>query len=331
MKNEYLTYDNVSILPKFSEILHRADCDVSTRITRKLNLKIPVISSPMDTVTEYQMAVAMHKVGGLGVIHRFMSIESQVLQVYSAAGNGVDILAAAIGVTGDFIERAQDLVNVGCDILVIDVAHGHHILVKDALRRLKNEVAGNFEVIAGSIATKEAARDLCKWGADGLRVGIASGAPCITRYRTSIYVPQLSAIIDCVSVADNYDIPVIADGGIRHPGDVAKAIAAGADVVMLGSLLSGTKESPGIIHKQGDWPTERLYKTYRGSASRDSKLDRNEEDKNIEGLSIVMPYTGKVKRIVTDILDGLRSSMSYVGALNIQEFQEKAELIKVYG
>ena len=321
----YLTYDDVQILPKYSEIEHRSNCNTSTRITKNYTLDIPIVSSPMDTVTEYEMAYEMSRLGGMGIIHRFLSIEEQSKMVDEL---NTHMVGAAIGVTGDFIERAQELINVGVPIICIDVAHGHHKLVKEAMRRLKNEVMGKVDILVGNISTGESARDLCEWGADGLRIGIGGGSLCSTRIQTGVGVPMVSSILSCVDVADGYDVPCMADGGIRSVGDVCKGLVCGADTVMLGSLLSGTKETPGVISKTGQWPNEVLQKKYRGSASVESKSDRG-ESKNVEGYSTTIPYKGKVKRIISDITDGLRSSMSYVGADNIQDYQIKSELIKI--
>jgi IMP dehydrogenase len=322
-----ITFDDIQIKPSFSEILHRADCDVKTKITANVKLDIPIVSSPMDTITELQMAVALGKLGGLGIVHRFMSIERQATTIKQIKQQDL-IAGAAIGITNSFIERAQELVKTGCDILLIDVAHGHHILVKEALRRLKNEIKGSFEIIVGSIATEEAARDLCEWGADCLRVGAGNGSLCTTRIRTGVGVPSVTALLDAISVSDIYSVPVIADGGIRNIGDVCKGLGCGADAVMLGSLLSGTKETPGEISKVGQWPNEQLYKKYRGSASLESKLERD-ENKNVEGESQLILYKGKIKRIIVDIIDGLKSSMSYVGAKDLIEFQTLAKFVKI--
>ena len=322
---EYLTYDDVQILPKHSDIEHRSNCDITTRVTKNWELKIPIVSSPMDTVTECTMAQEMNELGGLGIIHRFMGIHEQADHVGRVT---LGVSSAAIGITGDFVERAQELVQSGCKILCIDVAHGHHKLVKDALRRLKNEVTGTFDILVGNIATRESARDLCEWGVGGLRIGIGAGSLCSTRIQTGVGVPMVSSIRDCVSVADEYNVPCMADGGVRSPGDVCKGLGAGADTVMLGSLLSGTKESPGSITKQGQWPNEVLQKKYRGSASVESKLDRGERN-NVEGYSTTIPYKGKVKRIISDVMDGLKSSMSYVGASSLEEFHSKCEFVKV--
>ncbi len=322
---ECLTFDDVSIVPKYSDILHRKDCNTMTKVTKNIYLEIPIVSSPMDTITEFDMAWSMAQLGGVGVIHRFMSIEKQVEIMRSFVSMTV---GAAIGATGDYIERAQALVEGSCKIILIDVAHGHHLLVKDTIGRLKNEVSGNYDIVAGNVATREAAQFMCDAGADAVRVGVGSGSLCSTRIQTGVGIPMVSAICDVASVCDDYGVSVIADGGMRTPGDVAKAIAAGADCVMLGNLLSGTKETPGSITKTGMWPNEVLQKKYRGSASLEAKSDRGETH-NVEGYSTTIPYKGKVKRIIDDILDGLKSSMSYVGASNLEEFQSLAEFVKV--
>jgi len=328
-----LTYDDVNIIPKYSDIEHRDKINISTQFTKKTKIDIPIVSSPMDTVTEYDMALEMMELGGVGIVHRFMSIDEQVeiiKELKKVRESNIEIydspLCAAIGVTGDYIERAQELVKNGCNVLLIDVAHGHHKLVGEAIEKIKTRLE-QIEVIAGSVATEEATKYLCEKGADAIRVGIGNGSLCETRIRTGVGIPQVTALLDCIAVADTYGCPTIADGGIRNIGDVCKGLACGADTVMLGSLLSGTKETPGTIEKVGEWPNEMLYKKYRGSASRDSKGS----DKNVEGNHTVIPYKGKVKRIIQDIQGGIRSSFSYVGANNISEFHSKVELIEVTG
>ena len=379
----YLTYDDVNIVPKFSEVLSRDDVDLSTRFTKNTTMSIPIVSSPMDTVTEYKMAREMLDMGGVGVIHRFQSIENQAEQMkrvwrqwdswYNIGGDkdrtdhtqvfedwykGVrhwnspptksdyeDLhellwfadeakkdedywskrpLCAAIGTTGDYLERAQELVKNGCNVLLIDVAHGHHKLVGDALEQIKKNIS-RVEVVAGNIATREGAEFLLQSGADGIRVGIGNGSLCETRIRTGVGLPQVSTLLDVVTICDDFDVPCIADGGIRNIGDVCKGLGCGADSVMLGSLLSGTKESPGQIEKIGEWPNEKLFKKYRGSASRDSKGN----DKNVEGNHKVVPYKGKIHRLLSDIKDGIRSSFSYVGANNLSEYHSKVEFVRV--
>ena len=386
---KYLTYDDVNIVPKYSELESRSDVKLNTRFTKNTELTIPIVSSPMDTITEEKMAVEMMEWGGVGIIHRFMDIDKQARMMKSLhyqwdryftplSGNDNeeektldkvwdewwdnikhwthppeksdfedlherlewrermllddDIWrkrprCAAIGVTGDWFERAQELVKNGCNVLLIDVAHGHHKLVGEAVEKIKKNISG-VEVIAGSIATRYAAKYLCEKGVDGLRVGVGNGSLCETRIRTGIGIPQFSALLDICSITDDYNVPVIADGGVRYVGDICKGLGCGADSVMLGSLLAGTKETPGDITKVGEWPNERLYKKYRGSASIDSKGDRGEYN-NVEGNSKIIPYKGKVKRILSDICDGLSSSFSYVGARDILDFQSKCEFVKV--
>jgi IMP dehydrogenase len=320
-----LTYDDINIVPKYSEVEHRDKIDISTQFTKKIKLDLPIVSSPMDTITELDMVIELDMLGGMGIIHRFMSIEKQSNMTNTLYTYNVKF-GAAIGVTGDWFERAQELVKNGCNVLLIDVAHGHHKLVGEAIERIKN-IQG-VEVVAGSVATREAVQYLCEKGADAIRVGIGNGSLCETRIRTGVGIPQVTALLDCVAVADTFGCPTIADGGVRNIGDVCKGLACGADTIMLGSLLSGTKESPGEIEKVGKWPNEQLYKKYRGSASLDSKKSRG-DNKNVEGNHKVIPYKGKVKRIIGDIQEGISSAFSYVGANNISEYHSKVELIEV--
>ena len=328
MENK-VTYDDVQIVPKLSNIKHRKDCKTITRVTKNIWLDIPLVSSPMDTVTGLEMCREMDRLGGMGFLHRFQSPQDTAYQVELFRHERPEgTIGASIGVTGDYVKITQMYVDEGAQIILIDVAHGHHILVKDAIRRIKDEVKGQFDILVGNVATKEAAKDLCEWGADGLRIGVGGGSLCSTRIQTGVGLPMVTSISDCVSIADDYDVPCMADGGVRSPGDVCKGLGAGADTVMLGSLLSGTKESPGSITKQGEWPNETLQKKYRGSASLESKQDRGEA-KNVEGYSTTIPYKGKVKRIINDIMDGVRSSMSYVGAKDLLDYQAKCEFVSV--
>ena len=336
-----LTYDDVNIVPKYSELESRSEIKLTTKFTKNTEIKIPIVSSPMDTVTEDVMAIEMGRLGGVGIIHRFNTIEHQVKMISNVSKSLHDIsieeakkygftstpICAAVGVTGDYLERAKELVLSGCNVILIDVAHGHHKLVGEAIGEIKRDIS-DIEVIAGSIATSTAARQLCEWGVDGIRVGVGNGSLCETRIRTGVGLPQVTALLDVCSVADDYDVPVIADGGIRNVGDVCKGLGCGADTIMVGSLLSGTKESPGSIEKKGQWPNEQLFKKYRGSASFDSKIDRGESE-NVEGNSRLIPYKGKVRRIMGDIKEGIKSSCSYVGATNLDEFRSLAEFIKV--
>jgi len=323
MINYSLTYDDVQIVPEYSEIESRSLCNISTRFTKNFNIDIPIVSSPMDTVTGTKMAIEISKLGGVGCIHRFMSISEQtkaVYDVYKETKNPkTTSICAAIGVK-NYEERLDTLIKNGANVILIDVAHGNTLLVKNTIAYIKKNYS--VDVIAGNVATFEGAENLCKWGADAVRCGIGNGSVCETRIRSGIGVPQITALIECSKACKFYGVPLIADGGIRLIGDIAKAIAIGnADSVMLGSLLSGTKESPGSIQKVGKWPNEQLYKKYRGSASLDTKISNNISEKNVEGNSTLVPYKGKIKRIINDINDGLRSSMSYTNSLNLKEFK----------
>jgi IMP dehydrogenase len=284
----------------------------------------------MDTVTEYGMALAIASHGGVGIVHRFMTIEQQRKQV-SKIKEKEKLVSAAIGATGDYQERAQELVKGGAIVLLIDVAHGNTKQVRDAIAWCKQNLPNYVDVVAGNVATYEGARNLAEWGADALRIGIGNGSLCETRIRTGIGIPQVTALIESIRAVEEsgIDVPIIADGGIRMTGDVAKALSLGADSVMIGSLLAGTRESPGEIQRMGMWPNEQLFKKYRGSASAEVKQVHGLEEKNVEGNSKLIPYKGKVERIINDIRDGVRSAMSYVDATTIEEFQAKSEHVLI--
>jgi len=332
---EVLTFDDISIEPGYSEVLSRDNCKLVSRVTKNHTLQIPILSSPMDTITGWKMALKLRESGGLGIVHRFNTIEEQVemMDTIQEAMGLTDYkipIGAAVGATGDFLERAQELSQVpGLYVIMIDVAHGHHLHVKRALDELKRTLPASVDIIAGCVATYEGARDLCEWGADAIRVGVGNGSLCETRIRTGIGIPQVTALMNCIEAADDWGIPVIADGGMKTPGDVAKALALGADVASIGSLFAGTRETPGPIKKIGIWPNEQLFKQYQGSTSRASYNDRGAEEKYIEGNSMAIPYRGTLDRILDDILAGIRSSMSYVGANNIEEFWSNSTIVKV--
>jgi IMP dehydrogenase len=293
----------------------------------------------MDTVCDSEMAIAMAELGGVGIIHRFMTIAEQVNQVritddytkqninfvdfngtgsyggiwyFGGKGQRVPV-SAAIGANGDYLERAQELVKSGANVILIDVAHGHHKFVKDALKNLKQNLPSHVDIIAGNIATYEGARDLAEWGADALRVGIGGGSLCSTRIKTGFGVPNISSISECAS---GTTLPIIADGGIRTSGDIAKALAVGAESVMIGSLIAGTKEAPGQILET----PKGLYKRYRGAASLETKSVHGQVTRNVEGESTTVPFKGGVKFVVDGLLDGVRSALSYAGASRLSEF-----------
>jgi IMP dehydrogenase len=463
-RSQALTYDDVLLVPKRSDVASRKHVSTSTRLSRHIRLGIPIVSANMDTVTEAPMAVAMARQGGIGIIHRFMSIEQQVYQIQQvkrAQGSVVDEpytmhagqtlaearhmmaersvsgvlvvddnerlagilthrdirfatdsdrpistlmtprerlvtappgidgaqaqalldrhkieklplvdddgriaglitskdllqasrfgdtsrdargrlqVGAAIGVVGDYVERAQALWEAGADVLVIDIAHGHSDLVFSAIRALKGHTRGR-DLIAGNVATAEGTRELLAEGVDAIKVGIGPGSICTTRIVTGFGMPQLTAVLECAEAAVRDDVPIIADGGIASSGDITKALAAGAGTVMLGNLLAGTRESPGYTVVRGG----QRYKISRGMASLSATIGRHEREQSEpladdgfnevvpEGVEAVVPYRGEVAEIVFQLVGGLRSGMSYCGVRTIPELQEKATFVPITG
>lgn len=453
---EGLTFDDVLLVPGKSEVLPR-EVNTSTYLTKKIKLNIPLMSAGMDTVTEARMAIAMAREGGIGIIHKNMSIEEQAMEVdkvkrsehgvitdpfflspvhnvsdalelmeryrisgvpitdengtlvgiitnrdirfekeiskeigdvmtseglvtatmgismnealetmrmhkieklplvddeYKLTGlitikdieksiqypnsardaNGRLLVGAAVGITGDMLERVEALVKAHVDVIVLDTAHGHSKNVLNAVTRIKTEYP-NLQVIAGNVATKEATIDLIKAGADCVKVGIGPGSICTTRVVTGIGVPQITAIIDCAEGAKEYGVPIIADGGVKYSGDITKALGAGANVVMAGSLFAGTEESPGEdIMLEG-----RRYKTYRGmgslgamdSGSSDRYFQSNTKKYVPEGVEGRVHYKGLLGDIVYQLVGGLKSGMGYVGSKNIEELHDKARFMKI--
>lgn len=322
---ETLTFDDVLLTPKYSKIKSRSEINLSTDVPKGNTLSIPIVSSPMDTVTEVEMVVAMAVSGGLGIVHRYNSIEDQMKIVGTARKMLPEnaSIGAAIGVTGDFVQRAETLYDEGADILCLDIAHGHHVLMKEALSALRDSLGDSVHLMAGNVATLEAFNDLADWGADSIRVGVGGGSICSTRVMTGHGVPTLQSVIDC-SKSDR-DVLLIADGGIKQTGDVVKAIAAGADLVMLGSMLAGTDEAPG----------ETFYvdgvksKSYRGMASASAQIDWRGHVASEEGVTSSVSVKGPVVKTLESIEKALRSGMSYSGAANITEFQAKASMITI--
>jgi len=322
------SFDDVLIVPKYNKVLSRREVNFKTRVTRNYEINIPLIAANMDTICELEMAISLGKLGGLGVIHRFMSIEEQARQISEIKKHGL-ITAAAIGVK-DVEERVKALVNAGVNILVIDIAHGHSKYAGKTLDYIKTTYP-HVDVMAGNIATKDAAEYFLSKGADAVKVGIGPGSLCTTRLMTGAGVPQITAIMD-VYEATKGEIPICADGGIKMPADVVKAIGAGANTVMSGFIFAGTQETPGeIVEEYGE-----KFKLYRGSASYDVALKKaeldGEKDKkiiNVEGEKTLIPYKGSISPIVEEYLGALASGMTYLGAREMKNIIGKADFIEM--
>jgi len=327
MEEQFLTFDDVLIVPAYSDIASRQDIDTSVSFLG-IDLSVPIISANMDFVTGASMANAIYSNGGLGILHRF----------YTSSVGYMDEIAAvtaplwiSIGVREgrnslEFIKSVQDKYSL--QGVCIDVAHGFHSKVADMIEMIKghpNEEISTLKVIAGNVATLDGAFFLQESGVDAVKVGIGAGSVCTTRTVAGVGVPQWSAILECASIKEEFpEIVIIADGGVRSSGDIAKALAAGADVVMLGNMLAGTDEAPGEL-LQPNVGDKILYKRYRGQASFGSNVDRYVK----EGIDGMIPYKGPVATVIQQIKAGLQSSMSYVGARNLVEFREMAKFAQV--
>lgn len=457
-----LTYEDVLLVPRYSDIRSRRDVDTSAQLSRNITLNNPIVSANMDTVTEADMAIAMARAGGIGIIHRFNTVEQQVAQVrlvkrsesfviehphsigpddtigtaralledhaisslpvvdpsdkllgilssrdilfvHDDSGRVRDVMTprnklvtapvgttisqaeqilqthkveklplvdddnrlsglitlrdilkrrlypesskdakgrllvgAAVGVVGDYLERAVELEASGADVLVLDIAHGHSANAIRAMRELRSRIA-TADLVAGNVATAEGTRDLIEAGADAVKVGVGPGSICITRVVTGVGVPQLTAVMDSAREARRYDVPIIADGGIRQSGDVTKALAAGAATVMVGNMLAGTRESPGVVVVRNG----RRYKASRGMASAEATLQRRRREKPgwegesdltdivPEGVEGLVPYKGDVSDVLVQLVGGLRSGMSYLGARTLEELQQNAQFVQI--
>lgn len=323
-----LSYDDVLLVPKYSDIRSRSEIDTTSHLPNGLMLRLPIISSPMDTVTEASMAFVMATMGGSGIIHRYNTIEEQTKIVRNVAkdllsapaerSRGTKIIGAAVGVTGDYIERAQSLVFAGADYICVDVAHGHHILMKEALHSLRKSLPSEIHIMAGNVATLAGINDLADWGANSVRCNIGGGSICSTRIQTGHGLPGFQTILECAKT--DRDVGIIADGGIRNAGDIVKALAAGADAVMCGSLLAGTHETPGDILKDASGS----YKVYRGMASKEAQMNWRGRYSSFEGVSSVVPYRGHVDELLADLHKNIKSGFSYSGARNIDELRLNA-------
>lgn len=321
-----LTFDDVLLMPWHSEMSSRRSPALDSKVTKNFTLKTPIISANMDTVTEFQMAIKMAQLGGLGILHRFMSPEEQVRQVKvmreAIKPLGLPV-AASIGVKEEGMKRADMLVDAGVDILTIDIAHGDSVMMFETLDYVKKKYP-HIDVIAGNTAMPEGVKGLIDHGADAVKIGIGPGSMCTTRIITGCGVPQLTAVAMCVLEARKYNVPVIADGGIKTSGDIMKAFAAGAQTVMLGSMLSGCLETPGEI--------EGGRKRYRGMASKDAQVSwRGELPQGMaaEGEARWVNCKGSVENIVHELAGGVRSGMTYVNAYTIADINKNARFMEM--
>ncbi len=329
----YLTYDDVLLEPGYSD-LRRSDVDLAT-VLGKIKLLVPVLSAPMDTVTESALAIALARSGGLGVIHKNMPVASQANEVKKVKSKNL-LVGAAIAYGGEAIDRAEALLKAGVDMLVIDTAHGHSKGVIDMTGKIKKDKKfSKITLVSGNVATAEGVRVLIKAGADVIKVGIGPGSICTTRVVAGIGVPQLSAVLTAVKAAAKSGVPIIADGGINYSGDMVKALAAGAAAVMVGRLLAGTREAPGkLIKTKHGW-----FKAYRGMGSfeamqlgskdRYGQTDIKTKHLVPEGVSAQVVYTGELADYLHQMVGGIKSGFVYIGAKNLTEIKNKAKFIRI--
>ena len=355
-----LTFDDVLLLPGYSDF-SRSDIDLSTQLTRRIKLSLPLVSSPMDTVTESKLAIALAKLGGIGIIHRNLSVENQVTEVKkvkkgpSASSGRALLVGAAVGAKEGYKDRVEALVKAGVDVIVVDSADGYKKVFIDATTYIKKTYP-QVDVIAGNVATYEGAEALIKAGADGLRVGVGPGAICTTRIISGMGVPQITAILETVRMGKKAGVPIIADGGIRYSGDIVKALGAGASTVMIGSLFASAREAPGKIvmlnlsqvpHRFQSSLSQNTkkyeFKEYRGMGSI-AAMKKGAEIKSegefhgksykdrvlvAEGVEGLVPVKGPLENIVDQAVGGILSGMYHVGAKNIAELQQKAKFIQI--
>lgn len=318
-----LTFDDVLLMPRHSEISSRRNPDLKSKVTRNYSLNLPIISANMDTISEAPMCIAMANLGGMGILHRFLSVEDQIDHAKQVRkhieDNNLNLpVAASIGVKESGKERADKLADAGVDILTIDIAHGDSVMLLEVLEHVKKKYP-KIDVIAGNTATADGVRRMIENGADAVKVGIGPGSMCTTRIITGCGVPQLTAVAMCVEEARKHGVPVIADGGIKNSGDIVKAFSAGSSAVMLGSMLSGTIETPGEIVSG--------KKKYRGMASKQAQVSwRGDLPQGMapEGEATLISCKGSVGDVLHEVSGGIRSGMTYLNASTIQEMTENA-------
>jgi IMP dehydrogenase len=331
---EALTFDDVTMAPKYSEVLP-SEVNTSVQLSKNLFLKIPLLTSAMDTVTESKMAITIAKAGGIGVIHRNLTIKKQIEEIRKVKKKKL-LVGAAVGAGPLELKRAIALLKEKIDLIVVDTAHGHSKKVAEIIKLIKKNKKNKTTLCAGNIATAEAAKFLIKLEVDIIKVGIGPGSICTTRLVAGIGVPQLSAILEVAKGVRNNKTKIISDGGVKYSGDIAKALAAGADAVMIGSLFAGTMETPGkLIKKNG-----KLYKSFRGmgsvgamnkgSADRYFQKKQKDSSKYVpEGVEGFVKYKGNASNVIFKLIGGLKSSMGYLGTKKIANLKIKPNFVKI--
>ena len=331
---ESLTFDDVTLVPQYSSVLP-SETNTETKLNKNLRLNVPLISSAMDTVTESKMAIEIARLGGIGVIHRNLVTKKQILEIRKVKSKNLKV-GAAVGAGPHEIKRAEALLKEKIDLIVVDTAHAHTKKVSEIIKKIKKIKSKKTTLCAGNIATAEAAKFLSRLGVDVIKVGIGPGSICTTRLVAGIGVPQLSAILAAKKGLGKKKITLVADGGIKFSGDISKALAAGADAVMIGSLFAGSKESPGnLIKKNGKY-----FKSFRGMGSigamNKGSADRyfQKKQKNLskyvpEGVEGLVKYKGQVEKIIYQLIGGLKSSMGYLGSKSIKDLRNKPNFVKI--
>ncbi len=331
---EALTFDDVTMMPKYSEVLP-SEVNTNIKLSNNLSLKIPLLSSAMDTITENKMAIALAEAGGIGIIHRNLNVKKQIEEIKKVQKKKL-LVGAAVGAGPLEHDRAKAILKEKIDLIVVDTAHGHSKKVAETIKLIKKIKTNKTTLCAGNIATAEAAKFLIKLGVDIIKVGIGPGSICTTRLVAGIGVPQLSAILEVKKGIKNNKVKIISDGGIKYSGDIAKALSAGADAVMIGSLFAGSKETPGkLIKKNG-----KLFKSFRGmgsvgamnKGSADRYFQKKQKDLSKyvpEGVEGFVKFKGDVKKIIYKLVGGLKSSMGYLGAKNISYLKNKPNFVKI--
>lgn len=346
LEKDALTFDDVLLVPQYSEITPDM-ADVSTKLTNTFKMNVPFLSAAMDTVSEHKLVTALALAGGLGVIHKNMSIADQAKEVEMVKNYELDnekykralidkkgrlCVGAAIGVTADMMDRVHALMDAGVDVFVLDSAHGDSKNIINAIKNLRLEYP-SMELIAGNVATYEGALDLMKAGASAVKVGMGPGSICTTRIIAGIGVPQLQAVMDCARASKEMNVPIIADGGIKYSGDVVKALAAGANTVMLGGLFATCEEAPGDIYESNG----KKYRTYRGMGSIEA-MAKGSTDRYFqtgykkfvaEGVQGIVEVKTTVEELVFQLVGGLKAGMGYCGSKDIPTLQEKGTFIKI--